>query len=117
MQRQKFYTRRDRLDLGKEDPMAELEITRRIAGGVTKIAEEIRVRPRYVVTKGGITSSDIIMKAFRAGTARILGQAAEGIPVWRLGEDSLYPGMAVVIFPGNVGDEDTLADLIESMEG
>ena len=35
---------------------------------------------------------------------QILGQIAPGVPVWKLGEGSKYPGMPYIIFPGNVGD-------------
>jgi uncharacterized protein YgbK (DUF1537 family) len=31
-----------------------------------------------------------------------------GIPVWQLGEESRFPGMNYVVFPGNVGGADAL---------
>jgi len=34
-----------------------------------------------------------------------------GVPVWRLGLESRWPGMAYIVFPGNVGDDDALADI------
>lgn len=110
-----IYTKRERLDWNKGGAEEELAITSRIADSVTGIAARIRANPRFVVVKGGITSSEIAVKAYRVTEARILGQAAEGVPVWRLGEGSRYPGMAYVIFPGNVGSNDTLRNVVEAL--
>ena len=41
------------------------------------------------------------------------GQILPGIPVWRTGAESKFPGMAYVIFPGNVGDTDSLRRAVE----
>ena len=41
---------------------------------------------------------------------------AAGIPVWRAGDESRFPGLFYIIFPGNVGDENTLRDVISVLE-
>ncbi len=69
---------------------------------------ELSVSPSFVVAKGGITSSDVGTKALRVKRALVLGQIAPGVPVWQTGEESRFPGIPYVIFPGNVGEEDTL---------
>jgi uncharacterized protein YgbK (DUF1537 family) len=46
--------------------------------------------------------------------ALVIGQAAPGVPLWRCDEPSAkWPGLAYVVFPGNVGSEQTLADVVE----
>ena len=45
--------------------------------------------------------------------AGVLGQVQPGIPVWKIGEESRFPGMSYIIFPRNVGDEDTLRKIVE----
>jgi uncharacterized protein YgbK (DUF1537 family) len=46
--------------------------------------------------------------------ALVVGQAAPGVPLWRCDEpNSRYAGVPYVVFPGNVGGEDALADLVE----
>ena len=45
--------------------------------------------------------------------AVVPGQVLPGVPVWILGEDSRFPGIPFVIFPGNVGQADSLARVIE----
>ena len=67
----------------------------------------------FVVAKGGITSSDVGTKALKVKRARVLGQIRPGIPVWQTGEESRFPGVAYVIFPGNVGTETTLREAVE----
>lgn len=47
--------------------------------------------------------------------AMVLGQAAPGVPLWRCDEESSrYPGVPFVVFPGNVGGDDALAEIVES---
>ena len=55
------------------------------------------------------------VKALRVKKALVLGQAAPGIPVWKTGEESLFPGLSYVIFPGNVGGVDTLRSIVETL--
>ena len=35
--------------------------------------------------------------------------------VWRTGEESLFPGVPYIIFPGNVGNEETLREIVETL--
>jgi uncharacterized protein YgbK (DUF1537 family) len=69
-----------------------------------------------LIAKGGITSSDMATKALVAKRAMVLGQILPGVPVWRLGPESRYPALPYVVFPGNVGDEGALADLVRSLK-
>jgi uncharacterized protein YgbK (DUF1537 family) len=72
----------------------------------------IRVRPRYILAKGGITSSDIATKALNVKRAIVRGQILPGVPVWELGSESAYPGLPFVVFPGNVGDAGAVAEIV-----
>jgi uncharacterized protein YgbK (DUF1537 family) len=55
------------------------------------------------------------VKALGVVRATVLGQAAPGVPVWRTGPESRFPGLSYVIFPGNVGDVDTLRVIVEKL--
>lgn len=87
---------------------ASLEIGQRISAGLIAIAQGIETRPRYLLVKGGITSSDIATSAMGMRRARVLGQLLPGVPVWQMGDESRFPGLTYVVFPGNVGDDDAL---------
>jgi uncharacterized protein YgbK (DUF1537 family) len=46
--------------------------------------------------------------------AMILGQAAPGVPIWRCDEStSRHTSVPYIVFPGNVGGDDTLAEVVE----
>ncbi|MFK4998614.1 nucleotide-binding domain containing protein [Bacillus sp. N9] len=53
------YTSRERLDLEENRKEEELAISVKIANAVTSFVHECKSRPRFVVAKGGITSSDV----------------------------------------------------------
>lgn len=111
------YTRRSRLDLGNGDGGAELALSRKISDAVTGFVENLSVRPNYIIAKGGITSSEIATKALRIKKAFVLGQILEGIPVWMAGDESKFPGLPYVVFPGNVGNQSALLRVISKMNG
>lgn len=109
-----LYTSR-KLIQGK-DSGSSLEIGKITSDSLISIVKNIQSQPRYLVAKGGITSSDIATRALNVKKALIMGQALPGIPVWKLGNETLYPGMALIIFPGNVGDDDGLVKIKQEME-
>ena len=47
----------------------------------------------------------------------VAGQILPGIPVWKTGEESLFPHMSYVIFPGNVGGDTALYDAVQKLIG
>lgn len=93
-------------------PEQSLAIGTAVSAGLVEIIGRLPIRPRWLIAKGGITSSDIATQALRVRRATVLGQALPGVPVWQLGEESRWPGLAYVIFPGNVGGPKALADLV-----
>ncbi len=108
-------TRRERLDINTGNREDELRISVKISDAVTAIVKGLSVRPAFLIAKGGITSSDIGTKALRVKRARVAGQVKPGIPVWLCGEESKFPGLPYVIFPGNVGEETTLKEIVEEL--
>lgn len=107
------YTRRERFDLDSSDKDKQLEISVKISDAVTSIIGKLTVKPRFIIAKGGITSSDVGTKALRVKKALVMGQIKPGIPVWMTGKDSKFPDMPYIIFPGNVGEKGTLKEIVE----
>ncbi|MDR2514634.1 MAG: hydroxyacid dehydrogenase [Christensenellaceae bacterium] len=95
----------------------KLRLSLQIADALTSIVAELPVRPGFLVAKGGITSSEIGVKALRVEKATVLGQILPGVPVWQTGEGSRFPGLPLVIFPGNVGAEDALLEALQALMG
>lgn len=97
------------------DAAKSLEIGSVVAQSLVEFLVKLSTKPRYVVAKGGITSSDMATKGLRMKRAMILGQAGSGIPLWRCDEESSkWAGIPYVVFPGNVGAEDALFKLVDS---
>ncbi|MEH7120675.1 four-carbon acid sugar kinase family protein [Neobacillus vireti] len=111
------YTSRERLDLGEGKKEEELKLSVSISDAVTSIVTKLQVRPNFLVAKGGITSSDVGTKGLKVKRATVAGQIRPGIPVWRTGDESKYPGIAYVIFPGNVGSKTDLKEVAEILSG
>jgi len=102
-----LYTSRD-VVTGR-DAGSSLDIGRRVSDSLIAIIRGIDCQPRYLVAKGGITSSDVATLGVGVQRAMVLGQVIPGVPVWQLGPETRWPDMAYIIFPGNVGDDDALA--------
>ncbi|MEK4534601.1 four-carbon acid sugar kinase family protein [Peribacillus sp. FSL K6-1552] len=107
------YTKRERLDLGENKKEEELKLSVKISDAVTSIVKRLEVRPSFIIAKGGITSSDIGTNGLSVKRATVAGQIKPGIPVWLTGSESKFPGIAYVIFPGNVGSRTTLKEVAE----
>lgn len=94
------------------DAAACLAIGRRVSDALIYLVQNLAVAPRYLIAKGGITSSDTATLGLGVRRALVLGQALPGVPVWQLGPESRFPGLGYVVFPGNVGSDTALADLV-----
>jgi uncharacterized protein YgbK (DUF1537 family) len=110
-------TKRTVLTLDDDTPEAALVRSVKISDAVQSCVGKLSVTPAFVVAKGGITSSDVGTKALKAKCALVLGQIAPGVPVWKTGDESRFPGTPYVIFPGNVGEVNTLREAVEVLMG
>ena len=106
-------TRRERIDLNTGNKEDELALARRISDALSEIVAKLEVRPAYLVAKGGITSSDIGTKGLGVKKAIVAGQILPGVPVWKLGKESRFENLSYSIFPGNVGDDLALKQIVE----
>jgi uncharacterized protein YgbK (DUF1537 family) len=92
-------------------PQESLHMARTISESLCALVAALPLPPRYLIAKGGITSHDLATKALRVQRAVVLGQILPGVPVWRLGNEALFPQLPYVVFPGNVGGPNSLLDL------
>ncbi len=108
-----IYTTRRLITLPSEE--ASLKLSVRISAALSSIVDRLSIRPKFLIAKGGITSSDIGTIGLHVKRALVLGQAAAGVPVWQLGSESKFPGLSYIIFPGNVGAVDTLKNIVSML--
>jgi len=111
------YTSRTLVAPKGATPEEMLAISVKISDAVTSVVTRLGKKPRFLIAKGGITSSDVGTRALAVKKARVAGQAQPGIPVWKTGEESKFPGMSYIIFPGNVGSVETLRTIVEKLGG
>jgi uncharacterized protein YgbK (DUF1537 family) len=97
------------------DAEQSLSIGRVVSDGVVAVLHAIETRPRYVLAKGGITSSDAATRGLGIRRAMVLGQVLPGVAVWQAGPESRYPGLSYLVFPGNVGGPEALADAVAAL--
>ena len=72
----------------------------------------------FLISKGGITSNDVLSSGLGLAQSRVVGQILPGCSVVKCADDhSRYPGLPVVIFPGNVGGEESLAEAYSVLAG
>ena len=111
------YTTRELITADTGNKEDELKLSVKISDAVQNLVGQLKVRPAFVVAKGGITSSDVGVKALHVMRANVLGQIGPGIPVWQTGDRSKWPGIPYVIFPGNVGEANSLKEVAEKLIG
>jgi uncharacterized protein YgbK (DUF1537 family) len=94
----------------------ELGAGRTVSEALAAVVRAVPCRPRFLIAKGGITASDAATGGLGMRRASVMGQAAPGVPVWRLGPETRFPGLGYVVWPGNVGGPDALRDLVVSLD-
>jgi uncharacterized protein YgbK (DUF1537 family) len=102
------------------DPAASLEIARQVSTAVIEVVRGALVaKPAWVVAKGGITSHDVAVRGLGIRRATVLGQLLPGlVSVFQPIEATPdVVGTPYVVFAGNVGDETTLAYVIDLFRG
>jgi uncharacterized protein YgbK (DUF1537 family) len=93
-----------------------LEAGERIAYNLARVVTALDGVPDVVLAKGGITSAVTLRVGLGATSALVVGPVADGIALWnvvRPGRDTV----AYLVFPGNVGSDRTLADLVARILG
>jgi uncharacterized protein YgbK (DUF1537 family) len=96
----------------RERPEAtqSFEAGKRIAENLACVVRMIDPRPGAVVSKGGITSAVLAREGLGARAGLVLGPLVDGVALWQVdGDRGRIP---FVVFPGNVGTDGTLLDIV-----
>ncbi|PNJ91591.1 Hrp-dependent type III effector protein [Cylindrospermopsis raciborskii C04] len=79
----------------------------------------VRGLPRdigFLISKGGITSNDVLSTGLALTSARLLGQILPGCSMVITPSDHPhFPNLPLVLFPGNVGNMDGLATICQRL--
>jgi len=100
-----FDTQEERLHFGEQ-----------VSSFLMEIVHALPSTTGFLISKGGITSNDVLSKGLELTTSRVLGQILPGCSVVKCPSNhTRFPDMPVVIFPGNVGDESGLATIFQRL--
>ncbi|MCH4282042.1 MAG: hypothetical protein LKF83_02745 [Solobacterium sp.] len=111
-----YMTDRRRIDLPDCDEQMQLKFASQISASFLSVILKIHTVPSFVIGKGGITSCALGEMMMRTDRVLVLGQIEKGITVWRGEEKALFPNVPYIVFPGNVGNGETLMHVIEKMQ-
>lgn len=110
-----LYTSRSLVSANDES--SNLSIGSRVSQALVDIVRNLQESPRFIIAKGGITSSDVATKGLEIRKATIIGQLIAGVPVWRSEAGSRFPQLDYVVFPGNVGGPNALLEAYQKITG
>ncbi len=96
------------------DPVASLAVARRISKALVDVVRAVTAarKPRFIVAKGGITSSDVATEGLAIRRAWVRGTMLPGMVSAWAAVDGAAPGVPYVVFAGNVGDDDALTRVV-----
>ena len=101
------YTSREELSF--PDVQHRLQFGIEVSALLMEVVRGLPPSIGFLISKGGITSNDVLSDALKLNRARLLGQILPGCSVIRTEADHpQFPNLPVVLFPGNVGDRDGL---------
>jgi len=105
-----IYTSRQ--ELAFADVEARLQFGADVSALLMDIVRGLPTDIGYLVSKGGITSNDVLSTGLALTSARLLGQILAGCSMVVTPDNHpQFPNLPVVLFPGNVGDTDALATI------
>lgn len=99
-----------RTELQFADVAARLTFGEAVSGTLMDVVKRLPPTLGFLVSKGGITSNDVLSTGLALTASRVLGQILPGVTVVQTPSGHRLPHLPVVIFPGNVGGDDALAE-------
>lgn len=109
-----IYTSRTELQF--DDQETRLAFGEQVSALLMDVVRNLPVTTGFLISKGGITSNDVLSKGLALRTSRVVGQILAGCSVVRCPHDHpRFANMPVVIFPGNVGDDNALATVLQRL--
>lgn len=110
-----IYTSRTELQF--EDQESHLAFGEQLSAFLIDVVRNLPAATGFLISKGGITSNDVLSDGLALRTSRVAEQILAGCSVVRRPENHpRFPDMPVVIFPGNVGDVQALVTVYQRMK-
>ena len=106
-----------RLLIKTDDAAASLQIARTVSAAVVSVVNRTlkTFPPRFVIAKGGITSSDVAAYGLEIRHAIVRGPMLPGIVSLWEPVDGPAKGIPYIVFAGNVGNDESLAQVTRKL--
>ncbi|WOH18951.1 four-carbon acid sugar kinase family protein [Paenarthrobacter sp. GOM3] len=106
-----------RLLIKTDDAAASLKIARTVSAAVVAVVNRTlkTFPPRFVIAKGGITSSDVAAHGLEIRHAIVRGPMLPGIVSLWEPVDGPAKGIPYIVFAGNVGDDQSLTHVTRKL--
>jgi uncharacterized protein YgbK (DUF1537 family) len=102
-----IYT--SRAELSFDDVQQRLQFGVAVSALLMEVVQGLPPDLSFLISKGGITSNDVLSVGLNLTQARLLGQILPGCSVIRTAPNHpQFPNLPVVLFPGNVGEQNSL---------
>ena len=110
------YTSRQ--ELAFKDVKTRLDFGSTVSALLMNVVQGLPSDLGFLISKGGITSNDVLSTGLALTSARLLGQILAGCSMVITPSDHpLFPNLPVVLFPGNVGNADALGTVYQRLIG
>ncbi|VVC82807.1 four-carbon acid sugar kinase family protein [Sideroxydans sp. CL21] len=107
-----------RLEKAFPDQSTRLAFGEMVSAFLMDVVRNLPTTLGFLISKGGITSNDVLSSGLALRTSRVVGQILPGCSVVCCPADHpRYPNLPVVIFPGNVGDDQAVATAYARLTG
>ena len=110
-----IYT--SRVERQFSDHQMRLRFGEHVSGFLMSVVHGLPETVGFIISKGGITSNDMLSYGLALPMARSAGQILAGCSVVLTPETHRLSNIPVVIFTGNVGDQNALATVYHRLRG
>jgi uncharacterized protein YgbK (DUF1537 family) len=108
------YTSRQELSF--RDIETRLQFGEKVSSLLMDVVRGLPSDIGFLISKGGITSNDVLSTGLNLTSARLLGQILAGCSMIITSSDHpQFPNLPVVLFPGNVGSESALTTVYQRL--
>lgn len=109
------YTTRGELTF--PDPETRLRFGQQVSALTAGVVQHLPTEAGYLISKGGITSNDVLSQGLSLRAVRLLGQILPGVNLLCTDADHpRLPNLPVGVFPGNVGGPAGLVEIYRRLQ-
>lgn len=100
----------------QQDPITQLQFGHNINHFFGELIEKLPSDLGYLISKGGNTTNQLLSNGFQLNKIFLLGQIIPGCCLVQTSTSHRFPALPIVLFPGNVGDRQSLITAYQRLQ-